>query len=417
MEYEYIIIGLLSAALIGVVVCIIILLTKKTEAVVPDDLTAEYIHELEKKVEGSKTELSAAIAVINRTVSDSVASNFKAQQEGLKALMSVEKEGERQNNEYVRAFLDSLKKDIEGRLDAMNAQNAQKIEEMRKTVDEKLSQSLDNRVKLAFADINTRLVDMQKGFDEVQRLSGQVTKLNGVFTNVKTRGSWGEVTLENVLAEILPADCYKKQCHVSKGREAVDFAVVMPGGKGGVLLPIDAKFPTADYERLSEAYASGEKENVVFARKRLLIAVREQAKSIAAKYICVPETTNFAVMYLPTEGLFAEVAREPGFMDGLRADYRIIPCGPTTVAALLSSLMVGFTTLRIQQKSADVVRLMKDFTADFNKFTDLIDKIRKNSAGIAEAVDGLDKRSELMLKKINRIDLNVIEGEAETIEG
>jgi len=403
---EYIILAVCIATLALSVVAVILSGRKRN-----DDLTVEYIHELEKQLELVKAEVLSANKAASESSQQAMNGSFRMLSEHLNALTKAEQENGKQSNEYVRAFLNSLKADIEKRLFEMTENNNRKIEEIRKTVDERLAESLENRVKLAFSDINTRLTEMQKGFDEVQRLSTQVTKLNGVFTNVKNRGTWGEVTLENILSEILPSDVYVMQYHIGGGREAVDFAVRMPGGEGELYLPIDAKFPMADYERLAAAYAGGEREEVFLARKKLLAAIKEQAKSIAVKYVNPPLTTNFAIMYLPTEGLFAEVAREPGFMDDLRANHKIIPCGPTTVTALLNSLMVGFTTLKIQKKSAEVVRMMKEFSRDFDKFTDLIEKIRKNSEGINSALDGLDKRSEIIRKKLVKLDLSSIEGE------
>ena len=366
---------------------------------------SEDIARLNEQLEKDMAEISGALKGVSYTMNQTVAENFKMLSENISRLTEGEREAGKQTNEYVHKFLDSLKADIDKRLSEMNASNTEKLEEMRKTVGEKLAESLDNRVKLAFDGVNTRLVEMQKGFDEVQKLSGQVTKLNGVFTNVKNRGTWGEVSLENILTEILPADLFEKQFRIPGTRDAVDFAIKMPAGGDELYLPIDAKFPLADYERLTEAYDSGDRELAVNARKRLLVAVKEQAKSISTKYIDPPKTTDFAIMYLPTEGVFAEVAREAGFIDELRVQYKIIPCGPTTISALLNSLTVGFTTLKIQKKSAEVVKLMKDFAKDFDKFTDLIEKIRRGSDSINTALEGLDKRNEIIRKKLGRLDL------------
>ncbi len=405
---DYIIIGLCALTLI-ISVFALIKISKK--GATGGDLTVEYLHEIEKQLSAAKEEIAITTRAANSALNDAFNVNFKMLSHSLAELTRAEQESGKQVNEQTRLFLNSLKADIEKRLFEMSENNNRKIEEIRKTVDEKLAESLENRVKLAFSGINARLTDMQKNFDEVQRLSSQVTKLNGVFTNVKNRGTWGEITLENILSEILPADTYMKQCRIGESREFVDFAIKMPASGEELLLPIDCKFPIADYERLTEAYDQVSREEVVFARKRLLIAVKEQAKSICAKYIYPPRTTNFAIMYLPTEGLFAEVAREAGFLDELRVKHKIIPCGPTTISALLNSLLVGFTTLKIQKKSAEVVGMIKEFSKDFDKFTDLIEKIRRNSEGINTALDGLDKRSELIKKKLGRLDLNAIESD------
>lgn len=407
MPEYYIIIALCSLTLIASTIALVLGLRKKRAG--GDELLVEYLHELSKQLEVTKAEVNATTRAAVNAFNDTISTQFAALTANVNNLVREEKLSAERQNQAINAFTASLKADIERRLDEMNQTSSKKIEEIRKTVDEKLTQSLENKVRLAFENINTSLVEMQKGFVEVEKLSGQVTRLNGVFSSVKNRGTWGELSLESILTEMFPAELYEKQFHVGTGREAVDFAIKMPAGGEDLYLPIDAKFPLTDYEKLSEAYAGQGVESADNVRKRLLFSIKEQAKSISQKYIAPPLTTDFAIMFLPSEGLFAEVAREAGFIEELRSRYKIIPCGPTTFSALANSLLVGFTTLKIQKKSADVVRAMKEFTKDFDKFTDGIDKIRKNSLGITNALEGLDKRSSIIKKKLSKLDLAYVD--------
>lgn len=340
-----------------------------------------------------------------------VSGSEKAIAERTREIVNGSEKAIAEQNAIVKEFLVSLKADVERRLDAMNTENSKKLQEINKTVDENLSKSLSDRLQLAFGSLNERLDSVQKNFVEVQKLSDEVVKLNGVFSNVKTRGVFGEVTLESIITEILTPEEYYKQKKVrTNGKEIVDFAIKMPGTSGEeLLLPLDAKFPMADYERLTEAYDSHDAEAVETARKALLNAIKTQAKSIKEKYIEPPYTTDFAVMFLATEGLFAEVAREVGFIDRLRREYNVIPCGPTTVSALLNSLMVGFTTLKIQKKSSEIVTLMKGFGKEFEKLVELIAKVKKNSEAINGTLEEIDKRNNIIRKSLKKLELDTDE--------
>ena len=274
------------------------------------------------------------------------------------------------------------------------------------TVDEKLSETLDKRVQNAFKLVSDRLDSVQKGFGEMQQLTAKVGDLNRIFADVKKRGNWGEVALQSLFEQILSPEQYEVQFRVSpRSQEAVDFAVVLPGQTGeSVYLPIDAKFPLEDYSHLVDASEEGDKVAVELARKRLLDRVKSEAKSIAAKYIKPPRTTNFAVMYVPSEGLYAEIMREGAFVGDLQAQCGVTVCGPSTVVALLNSLQVGFTTLKIQKQSGEMLKLMVKVKRDFGKFTELIHTVKVRAESVVKAVDDIDFRNQQIVRKLDKFE-------------
>ena len=258
---------------------------------------------------------------------------------------------------------DELRAAVDGKLKELQADNATKLEEMRRTVDEKLQGTLDKRLGESFKLVSDRLEQVHKGLGEMQTLANGVGDLKRVLTNVKTRGTWGEMQLGNLLEDILTPDQYARNVATKpNGRETVEFALKLPGrdeqdGKV-VWLPIDAKFPKEDYERLVEASERGDAAAVEQAAKELEARVRSQARDIRDKYVAPPHTTDFGLLYLPTEGLYAEVLRRPGLADSVQREQRVVIVGPTTLAALLNSLQMGFRTLAIQQRSSEVWKVL-----------------------------------------------------------
>lgn len=300
--------------------------------------------------------------------------------------------------------VDRMRSDMQARLKDVREDNEKQLDKMRATVEEKLSETLDKRVQDAFRQVSDRLDSVQKGFGEMKELTANVGNLNRIFSNVKTRGNWGEVSLQSLLEQILAPEQYRMQFQMPRSREAVDFAIVMPGQAGEeVYLPIDAKFPLEDYYRLLEAGENGDKTAVEMARKALRERVKTEARSINEKYIKVPVTTNFAVLYVPNEGLYAEILRDGSFASDLQTKYRVTVCGPTTVSALLNSLQVGFTTLKIQKKSGEIIKLMQAVRADFGKFTALIDKIKDRAQGVVNVVDDIEKRNRIITRKLEKL--------------
>lgn len=311
--------------------------------------------------------------------------------------------------------VDRMRGEMRERLSEVRADNEKQLEKMRATVDEKLSETLNTRIQAAFQQVSERLDSVQKGFGEMRELTSSVGNLNRIFSNVKTRGNWGEVSLQSLLEQILAPEQYKTQFYVTpRSREAVDFAIVMPGQAGEeVYLPIDAKFPLEDYYRLLDASDDGDKAAVELARKALRDRVKSEARSINEKYIKVPRTTNFAVLYVPNEGLYAEILRDGSFASDLQTQYRVTVCGPTTISALLNSLQVGFTTLRIQKKSGEIIKLMQAVRTDFSRFTGLIDKIKKQAQTVVNTVEDIDNRNRILTKKLDRLGDDMPEGYVE----
>ncbi|MDE7078513.1 MAG: DNA recombination protein RmuC [Clostridia bacterium] len=308
-------------------------------------------------------------------------------------------------NDEIKTSLKDMREDNQRQLQGVKQDNEKQLEKMRETVDEKLSSTLDKRIQSAFEIVNDRLDKVQRGFGEMQDLSTKVTNLNKMFANVKTRGGWGEVALESLLDQILAPEQYAKQFRLSKSsQEAVDFVIVMPGqGDEKVYLPIDSKFPLDKYIRLVEASEEGDAEKVEIARKSLVDEVKREARSISSKYIKVPKTTNFAVMYVPTEGLYAEIAKDSALTSQLQNEFGVTVCGPTTITALLNSLQVGFTTLKIQKRSGDIVKELGKFRKDFIKYTDLIGKVKRNATTVVTTIEEVEKRNDLINQRLSKV--------------
>ena len=338
----------------------------------------------------------------NDTLLNSVSQNnrtqFTQQSEILTRLNSV-----LQNNDQ------SMKNAIttlENGLSSMRQDNEKKLEQMRQTVDEKLNVSLENRLTNSFNIINERLQSVYEGIGVMKQLATGVGDLKKVLTNVKTRGTWGEVQLESLLEQILTKEQYLSQVNINpKNMDRVDFVIKMPGkdDSGEVYLPIDAKFPIEDYQRIVDASENGNKEDVDLAVKNLEKRVKEEAKKIKEKYILIPKTTDFAVMYVPIEGMYAEILRINGLCEQLQTQYKIIVCGPTTLSALLNSLQLGFKSLSIEKRSSEVWNLLSTFKVEFTKFVDLLAKTQKKLAEASNTIELATKKSRTIDKKLKNV--------------
>jgi len=303
--------------------------------------------------------------------------------------------------------MDKMRETVEGQLKAIQLDNSKKLEEMRKTVDEKLHETLEKRLGESFKLVSDRLEQVHKGLGEMQTLASGVGDLKRVLTNVKTRGTWGEIQLGNLLEQVMASEQYAQNVVTIPGsNDRVEFAIKLPGrDKEGTIvwLPIDAKFPQEDYQRLLEAQ---EQANVVMAEeagKALENRVKNEAKDIAAKYISVPHTTEFGILFLPTEGLYAEVLRRPGLFDVLLREYKVVISGPTTLAALLSSLQMGFRTLAIERRSSEVWSLLGAVKTEFGKFGDLLDKTGKKLQEAGNTIDNAARRSRAIERKLKDV--------------
>ncbi|AIF45851.1 DNA recombination protein RmuC [Dyella japonica] len=322
---------------------------------------------------------------------------FGEQQE--QRLAALTADNEKRLNE-VRATLETKLKDIQ-------VDNAAKLEQMRATVDEKLQTTLETRLGQSFALVSERLEQVQRGLGEMQNLATGVGDLKRVLTNVKTRGILGEVQLGALLEQLLTTDQYDSNVVTIPGsNDRVEFAVRMPGaGESAQLyLPIDAKFPVEDYQRLLDAQEAADADAATLAGRALELRVREEAKRIRSKYVAPPHTTDFAVLFLPTEGLYAEVIRRPGLFEALQRDYHITVAGPTTLTALLNSLQMGFRTLAIAKRSSEVWTLLGAVKTEFGKFGTVLEKTRKKLNEASNVIDQASVRTRAIERKLRGVE-------------
>ncbi len=291
--------------------------------------------------------------------------------------------------------------------------NEAKLEKMRETVDEKLQGTLEKRLGESFQLVSSRLEEVHKGLGEMQSLASDVGGLKRVLTNVKSRGTWGEVQLARQLEDLLSPEQYESNVAIKPhSAERVEFAVKLPGREENgevVYLPIDSKFPQEDYERLVEATELGDKDSVELAAKALEKAIIEQAKTIASKYIEAPYSTDFAIMYLPTEGLFAEVIRRPGLVSRLQNEHRINVTGPTTLSSLLNSLQMGFRTLAIEKRSSEVWSVLGQAKQEFRKYGAVWEKLEKQLATAQNTVKEAGTRTRAVERKLRSVETSMLD--------
>ncbi|HEM4055696.1 TPA: DNA recombination protein RmuC [Streptococcus suis] len=295
------------------------------------------------------------------------------------------------------------------RLQAIQESNEKRLEEMRQTVEEKLEKTLQTRLQASFETVSKQLESVNRGLGEMQTVARDVGSLNKVLSGTKTRGIMGELQLGQIIEDILTPSQYEREfATVSGSSERVEYAVKLPGRTEGdyIYLPIDSKFPLADYYRLEDAYESGDKDQIDLHRKNLLAAIKRFAKDIQSKYLNPPETTNFGVLFLPTEGLYSEVVRNPIFFDDLRRQENIVVAGPTTLSALLNSLSVGFKTLNIQRSADDISKVLGNVKLEFGKFSDLLVKAQKQLNQASSNIDKLlTTRTNAIERSLRTIDL------------
>jgi len=312
--------------------------------------------------------------------------------------------------------------DMARRQDELVKATEQKLEKMRETVDEKLHKTLEERLGQSFKLVSERLEAFQKGLGEMQVLANGVGDLKNVLSNVKTRGLLGEIQLGNILEQIMSSEQYEANVITRKGAsEVVEFAIKLPGRDDSgtpVYLPIDAKFPQADYLRLQNAFESGDKSMIDAETKNLVAAIKKSAKDIRDKYLDPPHTTDFGIMFLPVEGLYAEVVRQEDLLVTLQRDYKVIVTGPTTLAAMLNSLQMGFKTLAIQKRSSEVWNVLAAVKGEFAKFGDVLEKARKKLNEADRELDSLvGTRTRMMMSKLKKIEKLPAAGQNALSEG
>lgn len=359
------------------------------------------LRRLSEEVVRTRNETHASAAALRQEVTAAVMAHGTTQRQDLDAIRArVER-----LTDANEARLDAVRRTVDERLREIQAITAHELQEMRVTVDEKLQGTLNQRLGESFALVTERLEQVHKGLGEMQTLANGVGDLKKVFSNVKARGGWGEVQLETLLQQMLSPEQYERNAVTKEmSRESVEFAVKFPG-KGDIplLLPLDAKFPIEDYQDLLEAHDRGDAEAIDAAGRRLDGAVRNAAKTIREKYVNPPVTTDFAIMFLPTEGLYAEVLRRPGLAEQIQRESNVLIAGPTTLTAILSSLQMGFRTLAIEKRSSEVWRLLEAVKTEFTKFGGVIEKVNRNLENARNQMDALATRTRVVSRKLRDV--------------
>jgi DNA recombination protein RmuC len=303
--------------------------------------------------------------------------------------------------------LDRIRDTLDKKLSELQARNEQKLEEMRRTVDEKLQSTLERRLGESFKLVSERLEQVHKGLGEMQAIAGSVGDLKRVLTNVKARGTWGEIQLGALLEEVLTADQFARNVETVPGSgERVEFALRLPGHEADrpVWLPIDAKFPQEDYQRLVDASERGDAIAVLDAGKALETRIRAQARVIREKYINAPQTTDFGILFLPSEGLYAEVLRRPGLADNIQRESRMLITGPTTLAALLNSLQIGFRTLAIQERASEVWKVLGAVKTEFEKYGVVLAQVKKKLHEASDQIEQTEVRTRAITRKLRDVE-------------
>ena len=303
--------------------------------------------------------------------------------------------------------LEHVRKTVEDKLNLLQQDNSQKLEKMRETVDEKLTGTLEKRLGESFGTVSKQLTDVYRGLGEMQKLAEDVGGLKKVLTNVKTRGTWGEVSLGSLLEQLLTPQQYKRNVKVSPRRSnIVEYATCLPGAEEGsqVYLPVDSKFPMENYHLLVNASEGADSAAVEAAQRGLKASVRRFAQDIRDKYIVPPHTTDFGIMYLPTEGLYAEVTKDAVLCEQLQRDCRVTIMGPATLGAFLNSLQMGFKTLAIQKRSGEVWKILSNVKKDFGKFGDLLDKTSERLEQASKTIGEAKNRTEQIQKKLRTVE-------------
>ncbi len=377
---------------------------EKTEEIIRRESRASR-DEAMQSARSLREEVAAAQKNANDTVMKVIGEMAQSQKDSL-AAVEHRIMGLSDTNE---ARLGGLRDTLDSKMKSLQESNDRKLDQMRQTVDEKLQSTLEKRLGESFQIVSERLEAVQRGLGEMQTLATGVGDLKRVLTNVKTRGTWGEVQLGAILEQLLTPDQYEKNVKVrpSSG-ELVEFAIRLPGtgseGSSNVWLPIDAKFPQEDYQRLVSATEIADPEAVGQSLKSLIRAIEYSARDISEKYIEPPATTDFAILFLPTEGLYAEVLRQPGLLEKLQDTYRVVVAGPTTLSAILNSLRMGFRTLAIEKRSSEVWQILAAVKTEFGKFGDVLDKVKRQLETASGTIDETGVRTRAMERKLRDVE-------------
>ncbi len=376
---------------------------QRLEGVIKEEIALNR-QETAQNARQARQELGATLKLSSDSLQQRLAENIRVQKDQLdsfsKQLMALARLNEEK--------LETMRKTLETQLRSLQEDNTRKLEQMRATVDEKLQSTLDKRLGESFKQVSERLEQVYRGLGEMRTLASGVGDLKKVLTNVKTRGTWGEIRLSHILEQILTPDQYGVNVATKKNsNERVEFAIKLPGQAADkekiVWLPIDSKFPQEDYQRLMDAEEAADIELAEKHIKNLEIRVKAEAKHIKEKYLEPPHTTDFGIMFLPVEGLYAEVLRRPGLCDTLQREHRIVVTGPTTLAALLNSLQMGFRTLAIEKHSSEVWQLLGVVKTEFGKFGDVLAKTKKKLLEAGHTIDKAEVRTRAIARKLREV--------------
>jgi DNA recombination protein RmuC len=356
----------------------------------------------------SRTEMVSTLSALNKQLNEDASKN---RMELIRALSDLSESLSRKLSELTAGTLeqsDKLQKGIDDKMEKIRLSNEKKLEEMRMTVDEKLHETLEKRLDESFTQVSKRLEEVHKGLGEMRNLATDVGGLKRALEGVKPRGIMGELQLEKLLDEVLTQEQYVKNFKPHARRdEVVEFAIILPGKDdpdSRVYLPMDAKFPIEDYHKLVDAFESGTRADIITAQKDVANRIKSCARDIKNKYLNPPRTTDFAILFLPFESLYAEVLRIPGLFEMIMREFSVIICGPTTAAALLNSLQVGFKTLAIQKKSSEVWKVLAGVKKDFGLFGEVLDRTRKKIDSAGKELDGAYHRSRQIVKKLGKVE-------------
>jgi DNA recombination protein RmuC len=366
--------------------------------------------EVQGSARGTRQELNAALSQLQRLLLTQTGEASRTQAEHLHQLTEANDRRLAGLQQSMEQRLDAVQLSVEQRLASLQADNERKLEQMRATVDEKLHATLEARLGESFQQVADRLEQVHRGLGEMQTLAQGVGDLKRVLGNVKTRGLLGEVQLAMLLEQVFTVEQYATNVVTVPGsNDRVEFAIRLPGrGAAGldapVWLPIDAKFPREDYERLLDAQDRADKPAAELAARALELRVRDEARTIAAKYLAPPHTTDFAVLFLPTEGLYAELLRRPGLNERLQREHRVTLAGPTTLLAMLNSLQMGFRTLALEQRSAEVWKILGAVKMEFSRFGEVLEKTRKKLHEASQTIDAAEVRTRAMARQLRSVE-------------
>jgi DNA recombination protein RmuC len=376
---------------------------ERLENVVKDEITLNR-QETAHSARQARQELGNTLKLSGESIQQRLLENIRMQKDQLDSFSKQLVAMARLNEEKLTA----MRQTMETQLRTLQEDNSKKLEQMRATVDEKLQSTLDKRLGESFKQVSERLEQVHKGLGEMQDLARGVGDLKKVLTNVKTRGTWGEIRLSHILEQILTPDQYGVNVATKKNsNDRVEFAIKLPGqgtDKDKVVwMPIDSKFPQEDYQRLMDAQEAADKELADKSIRNLEMRIKAEAKYIKEKYLDPPHTTDFGIMFLPVEGLYAEVLRRPGLCDNLQREHRIVVAGPTTLAALLNSLQMGFRTLAIEKRSSEVWELLGMVKTEFGRFGDVLAKTKKKLQEASNTINQAEVRTRAIERKLRKV--------------